>query len=105
MRAAGIVVAAGIAGLSSAAPTSADATVTTSYYGVQAQFDNSPGSGAASWVWVYGGSGGGSVQYEGYDGVSHTLNVDAGQSASTEPNFDVWRIRACANGLGCGSWT
>lgn len=99
MRSVGILAAAGAAALSftqvaSATPTSVhpETAVSGSYYGVEAQWDNSPGDGAASWVWLYGGDGGGHVNYQGYDsGQSGTLTANAGQAVTTEPSWDIWR--------------
>lgn len=112
VRAAGVAAVAGVAGLSlapaaSAAPAALhpDVRYSTTYRSVQGQLDTNPGDGAPSWVWVYGGSGGGRVDYQFYDGSINSMYVNSGQASSTEPSAAVWRIRACTNSGACGSWT
>ncbi|WP_143194354.1 hypothetical protein [Micromonospora sp. CB01531] len=79
------------------APASA-AAYDVYYYETHAQADNSPGNGAASWVWVYNGGGfgvvAGSVDYQLRDGSSGSLVV-YGSAASRSLNSDVRQIRAC----------
>ena len=86
--------------------TTASATTATvhtiSYKGVQAQVDNSPGSGA-SWAWIYSGAKQqGMIQYEFYDGTWGELTANSGGSNSATLSQDVWRFQACVWNTGGG---
>ncbi|MEU0357194.1 hypothetical protein [Streptomyces cyaneofuscatus] len=75
------------------------------YYGVQVQWDNNPGSGAQAWIWLYGGTAGGSVEYQGYNGQSSKISASGGQAVSSQPSWDIWRVKICATGKGCSGWS
>ncbi|UCM86844.1 hypothetical protein [Streptomyces marincola] len=103
---------AALAGLlGPAAQPAAASQVTTHYQGVSAAFDNNPGNGAESWVWVHAGAGvsAGSVEYAFYDGSVQNLQVFGGNTSVTKHEHqDIWRIRACVQVGGltqCGPWT
>ncbi|UCM86843.1 hypothetical protein [Streptomyces marincola] len=106
---------AALAGLlGPAAQPAAAAQVTTSYEMVTAAFDNNPGNGAESWVWVHAGPNTpvpALVEYAFYDGTTQRLYVlEANASATRDETRDIWRIRACLHWpyprtLGCGPWT
>lgn len=113
-RATFVAAAAAFAGAILATPASA-AQVDAYYHGTHAAADNSPGSGAAGWVWVYGSTEAhatqGSVQYQLWDGSTGELTVDRGKSASRNTGSDVKAFRACysiyVDGYdfpSCGSW-
>ncbi|SCF76085.1 hypothetical protein GA0115259_102163 [Streptomyces sp. MnatMP-M17] len=70
-----------------------------SFQGTRAAVDNSPGNGAAGWVWVYGssqlGSLGGSVGYRLWDGTEGELAAAKGKTASKSTNSSIKEFRAC----------
>jgi hypothetical protein len=96
------------------AQTAAASTTVYASNGTYAQLDNNP-SGAASWIWWFGGAKGETwVDYKFYnDGNVHrTGTVGAGVAASITPNQDVWQIRVCNhyyagqdNITSCSSWS
>ncbi|WP_186568647.1 hypothetical protein [Streptomyces sp. T12] len=98
-------------GLTTPAFASTAAITTVRYGSTEAQLDNNPGNGAASWIWVWNPVKPAAVDYEDYNGNVHRLYVDAGHAATTQPPVDIWRIRACqyeTNGIGyyfCGNWS
>jgi hypothetical protein len=110
MRAASIVaiVIAATSGLLIAPASAASAGCSTTYNFdlVQAQIDNCPGSGAASWGWGYVPSGAGNA-VTGYllnsdfyfsfaDGESYDLNVGAGATRSFDyDGAKITKIQIC----------
>ncbi|MET7597538.1 hypothetical protein ACWERY_30325 [Streptomyces sp. NPDC004082] len=107
---AGTAVLAGVSlGVTAPAQAAPAGTVITAYFGdARAQFDNSPGDGAQSWVWGYSPYAKAYVKYQDYNGTQYKLYLNAGQAATTEPNFDVWRAAICVydggTGYACGNW-
>ncbi|MEE4544485.1 hypothetical protein V2S66_21205 [Streptomyces sp. V4-01] len=111
MRTAAVTTVVAVAGLgltqaASAAPSNLHPNTRyyTSFYGVEGQLDTHPGDGAQSWVWAYGGSTGGYVEYQFYDNSVGRVTAAARKAHSVETDAPVWRIRACSP-LGCGRWT
>jgi hypothetical protein len=104
----------GVVGL--AAEPAAAAQVSTYYQGVSAAFDNNPGNGAESWLWLHNGSRPrvARVHYLFYgDNESSPRKFDIwSPTTSASMNFDrdIWKIRACSWAeYGaypvCGPWT
>ncbi|RBQ14062.1 hypothetical protein DP939_42560 [Spongiactinospora rosea] len=76
-----------------APPASAATTVTTQH--TQGQFDNNPGNGAESWVWVWTNAPlGGGIEWQYYDGATDSLYTSNGTAQSLSPSKDIWRARA-----------
>ena len=114
-RAAVVAVATAFACLLTAEPALA-AQVTVSYHGTDAAADNSPGNGAAGWVWVHGSTEykavGGTIEYQHWDGTRGELSAGRGASASESLGKSVKGFRACIDSYvdgydfrSCGSWS
>ncbi|MGW1530528.1 hypothetical protein [Streptomyces sp. NPDC002159] len=76
----------------------------------EGQIDNTPGNGAASWIWIYGtGMGIHMDYYLQDDSAMHQLYTPANQGTSTSLSRNVTAARICGpNGLGgdaCTSWS
>lgn len=104
--------AATLASLAFAQPAAA-AQVNSSYGNTQAAIDNSPGNGAAGWVWVYTIATRGSIEYQLWgDSTTWELVVPYGKSASRSTPSDVRGFRPCRWSIfegveykSCGNWT
>ncbi|AWW41741.1 MULTISPECIES: hypothetical protein [Streptomyces] len=100
-------------GMTAAPASAAEAGVsatTLNFPGGQAQFDNNPGNGAQSWVWVWNNSqysGTVRVDYQLYNGTIGSLQADWGQGHSLNLAEDIWRIRGCwhIQNWSCTDWT
>ncbi|WP_327111120.1 hypothetical protein OG206_00870 [Streptomyces sp. NBC_01341] len=124
-RAAAVVAALAAvgAGVSFAAPQSASAAAQTSRSAmatwggatVEAQADNNPGSGAASWIWGAdyrsGDSEGALVHVDYVDGSSESRGPIFNGSSSANLSKDIRRFQVCfytTSGLyyhNCSAWT
>jgi hypothetical protein len=120
IRAAAVATGMVVAGLSLTTPASADTycgsfcivdhyvdKLPTIHY--QAQVDNNPGNGAASWIWVWSSGLGDHVDYYlNGDGSMHKLYSPFADSASKSLSKDVTAFRVCGpNGFGadtCSDW-
>ncbi|MBP2702948.1 hypothetical protein JOL79_03920 [Microbispora sp. RL4-1S] len=107
-KAAVVATAVAAAGVSlTAQPASAATTV--DWYSAQGQFDNNPGNGAASWVWVYAGPNtSAAVEYQYYNGATGRVTANTWGAASANLGQDIWRIRVCVLRLvatSCSNWT
>jgi hypothetical protein len=100
-------------GLLLTSPASA-AQITAYHNGAEAAFDNNPGDGAASWVWVWNGSKYpyAVVEFQFPSGVRDYHDVHgAWASTSFDVDSDIYRVRACTAtsvipkvNYSCGSW-
>ncbi|MBP2704959.1 hypothetical protein JOL79_14150 [Microbispora sp. RL4-1S] len=110
-RSAVVATAVAAAGVSIVAQP-ASAGTTLNYAGASGQFDNNPGNGAASWVWIWAGWDNSSArtEYQYYDGSTGAVWANTGQSNTANLGKDVWRIRVCVSRWDntitwCSSWT
>ncbi|MEO3876339.1 hypothetical protein ABGB18_46890 [Nonomuraea sp. B12E4] len=110
-RTAVVAAALALTGVSlSAQPASADQVV-LDFLGAQGAFDNNPGNGAESWVWIWSGtSGAAGIEYRFYDNTSGYLEVIGHHTSATRfLDRDVWRIRLCVGSdrvkKTCSAWT
>jgi hypothetical protein len=80
-------------------PAASASQVTVSADGAQAAYDNNPGNGAQSWVWVYaGGTIHTKVTIHFVDGSSTYVEVyNPGYSQSFNLSKDVRYLRLCAS--------
>ena len=107
-KAAVVATAVAVAGVSlTAQPASAGTTI--NHYDAQGQFDNNPGNGAQSWVWVYAGPNtSATVEYQYYNGSTGRISAKTWKSASASLGQDIWRIRVCAVKFvasSCSGWS
>ncbi|MEU0851241.1 hypothetical protein ABZ387_25230 [Streptomyces flaveolus] len=77
----------------------ASAATYVSVWGAEGRYDNNPGNGAASWIWVYTGDNSEArLTYILNDGSRHELTATGTYSSATASlNQDVRTIQVCTN--------
>lgn len=113
-RASVVAAVAAVTGVGLLASPASAAGATARLYpsGAQAKFDNSPGNGAESWLWIYTGSSTKArANYVNRDGSSGWRELNWGQSYSSNSwnmDKDIARIQVCAWNTSyvwsCSSW-
>lgn len=108
-RAAVVVATAALTGVGFLASPASAAQVTAYHMGASAAFDNNPGNGRESWVWIW--SGPNQQAYVDYMTTKGRGQAFAGTgpwaSFSMSLDNNVWAVRACAlanSQWSCGSW-
>ncbi|MFJ5035719.1 hypothetical protein ACIQB5_48805 [Streptomyces sp. NPDC088560] len=98
---------------SAAAQTTRSATYSSGGATFEAQVDNDPGNGAASWLWLADykwNDGVGAIAHVNYvDGTSQTWGAVTNGTGTVALPEDVSRFQVCeynrAGFLGCSAWT